>query len=343
MIDISEIKELLKTNSDGYLYHRESQTLEFKEQFNFAGLADYFRDFAAFANNKGGYIIFGVKDKPRRELIGLNESSLNQFERIDPERISGFLLDIFSSQIHWEQIIFEINENKFGIFKIYEAPTKPIIAKKDEGKDQVIKNGEIYFRYGGRTQKIRFPELESIINKRIEKNNNQWLKLMSKIAKTGPSNAAILDLENSFIESTKDNIMVIDEELVKKLSFIKEGEFVEQEGKQALKLIGDVVPVSQLEVIKKVKENIIKLYPLSAMELVNEIKKQVPNAKQNEIWEIIRENDIKNNPDYSVYNFRNKRHADHFEKTGQIPSGTPSIYNEKAVEFIVNILKQRDR
>jgi predicted HTH transcriptional regulator len=41
------------------LHHREGQELEFKEQFSFAGLAEYFKDFAAFANNRGGYLIFG--------------------------------------------------------------------------------------------------------------------------------------------------------------------------------------------------------------------------------------------------------------------------------------------
>jgi len=58
MINEEEILELLKTKDNGYLFHREGQTLEYKEQFNFSGLADYFKDFAAFANNKGGYLIF---------------------------------------------------------------------------------------------------------------------------------------------------------------------------------------------------------------------------------------------------------------------------------------------
>jgi predicted HTH transcriptional regulator len=106
MIDEEYIKELLRINSNGNLHHREGQELEFKEQFNFAGLADYFRDFSAFANNKGGYLIFGVTDSPRK-LNGLNESSLHQFEKIDPEKITGYLLEIFSSQISWEQISLE--------------------------------------------------------------------------------------------------------------------------------------------------------------------------------------------------------------------------------------------
>lgn len=72
MIDDDHIKELLRVK-DKYLYHREGQELEFKEQFNLAGLADYFRDFAAFANNRGGYLIFGVKDSPRIP-VGLSDS-----------------------------------------------------------------------------------------------------------------------------------------------------------------------------------------------------------------------------------------------------------------------------
>ena len=81
------LNELLRTKGETF-FHREGQELEFKEQFNLSGLADYFRDFAAFANNKGGYLIFGVKDIPRIP-IGLTLTSREQFEKIDPEKISG--------------------------------------------------------------------------------------------------------------------------------------------------------------------------------------------------------------------------------------------------------------
>src|SRR6185369_16712720 len=161
MIDENLVLELLRVTTNGNLYHREGQELEFKEQFNLAGLADYFKDFAAFANNKGGHLIFGVTDTPRK-LNGLSETALDQFNKIDPEKITGFLIDIFSGDISWEQVVLEHKGMEFGIFKIYPATVKPVISKKDEGKDQTIKNGEIYYRYGGRTQKIQFPELESI-------------------------------------------------------------------------------------------------------------------------------------------------------------------------------------
>lgn len=340
-MDKNRIIEMLKIKKQ-YLYHREGQELEFKEQYNFSGLAGYFRDFAGFANNRGGYIIFGVKNSPRIP-VGLSQKSLDQFDKIDPEKISGFLLDLFSPNIQWGQTVIECNDMNFGVFYVYESQTKPVIAKKDEGKDQIIKNGEVYYRYGGRTQKIQYAELENIISRRIDQNNRQWVDLISKISKAGPHNVAILDTEKSLIEKGKSKILVIDERLASKLKFFKEGDFKKKEGASTLKLVGDVIPINKVEVIKKIRENLIKEYPLSAMEVASEIKKIFPEARRNVIWRVIKENDLKNIAVYSAYNFRNKKKEDEYKKTNVIPSGTPSIYNHKAVSFIVNILKSELR
>jgi hypothetical protein len=339
MIDQIEIAEMLKKKPNGNLHHREGQTLEFKEQFNFAGLVDYFRDFAAFSNNKGGHLIFGVTDSPRK-ATGLSKNSEEQFEKIDPEKISEYLLGIFSGEIDWQQELIVIDGLNFGVFKIIENQTKPIIAKKDEGKDQYIKNGEIYYRYAGRTQKIRFPELEVIINKRIENNNSSWMDLVTKIGKAGPQNAAILDTEKGLIEKGENQVMVIDENLVKKLTFIKKGEFKEEKGAKTLQLIGDITPVDQVDVIKKVKEDLIKRYPLTSTQVADKVKDSQPSCSKNEVWRIMRENDLKQNFDYSAYNFRSKGHEDDYNETGIIPSGTTSIFKDSAVEFIANIWKQ---
>lgn len=333
------LSEFLKLKEDGNLYHRESQYLEFKESFNLAGLADYYRDFSAFANNKGGYLIFGVKDRPRRELVGLTEKSTQQFDKLDPETVSGHLLDLFSSNVSWEHEIYKINGMNFGVFYVYESYLKPIISKKDEGKDQTLKNGEIYFRYGGRTQKIQSAELESIINKRIEQNNNQWMDLVQKIGKSGPQNAAILDSERGIIEKGDSQILVVDEELLSGFQIIKEGEFSEKKGAKTLKLVGNITPINQIEVIKKVKEDKLKDYPLSATDLANEIKKKQPNMNKNRIWEILKENGIKDNKDYSDYSFRNQGQRLDYENNNLLALGTPSIYKYSTVDFILNIHK----
>jgi hypothetical protein len=51
---------------------------------------------------------------------------------------------------------------------------------------------------------------------------------------------------------------------------------------------------------------------------------------------------LKNNFDYSAYNFRNKQKEDDYKKTGNKP-GCPSIYNQNAIEFVANIVKQIDK
>jgi hypothetical protein len=337
-IDEARVHEFLRKKGK-YLYHREGQELEFKEQFNLAGLADYFRDFAAFANNRGGYLVFGVKDSPRIPS-GLSPSALEQFNKIDPERITGFLLEYFSCDIRWEQVVVELYGESFGVFRVYEAAVKPVIATRNEGKAQVIRSGDIYFRYGGRTQLIQHAELENIIADRIERNNRQWQDLVQKIGQTGPQNAAILDTERALIEKPNTQPLVIDEELAKQLRFLKEGEFVDQEGAEALKLVGEVQPVQKVEVVKRIKENLYKDYPLTATQIATEVKNRLPYAKQHEVWQAIKENQLKENPKYSTYVFRNKTQEDAYAQTKVAPLGIPSIYKPEAVEFIVNVLKK---
>ncbi len=336
-VDEDHVKELLRKKGR-HLFHREGQELEFKEQFNLAGLADYFRDFAAFANNRGGHIIFGVQNSPRIPS-GLSTSALDQFNKIDPERITGFLLELFSSDIRWDQAVVERYGVSFGVFRVFEAAVKPVIARKNEGKDQVIRSGDVYFRYGGRTQLIQHAELENIIANRVAQNNRQWQDLVQKIGRAGPENVAILDTERALIEKPDSQIVVLDKALAGKLKFLKEGEFVETPGAEGLKLVGDVVPVKQVEIVKHVKENLYKDYPLSAMQLASEVKKRLPLVHNGRVWQAIKDSGLKDNPAYAAYVFRNKTQEDEYKKTGKPPLGLPSIYKLDALDFLVNVLK----
>ena len=330
--------ELLKVKSDGNLFHRESQYLEFKESFNFAGLADYYRDFAAFANNKGGYIVFGVTDRPKRVPVGLSAKAVEQVDKLDPEEISGHLLEIFARNIIWEHEILKVGKLTYGFFYVHESNSKPIICKKDEGKDQVLKNGDIYFRYGGRTQRIQSAELETIIESRIQQNNAYWMDLFQKIGQAGPQNAAILDTERGIIEKKDAQILMVDERLVKEVQWIREGEFVEKKGARTLKLIGTVSPANHVEVVKKIKENKLREYPLSSTEMVSEVKKRKPETKQGKIYSIISENRLKTNKEYSTYVFRNHSQEMEYEKAGTVPSGIPSIYKNSIVDYIIKVI-----
>ena len=63
---------LQRKDKKGNIIARESSEIEFKESFNFGNMPKYSKTMAAFANNKGGYILFGIKDSPR-ELIGTDK------------------------------------------------------------------------------------------------------------------------------------------------------------------------------------------------------------------------------------------------------------------------------
>lgn len=58
-------------DSQGRVKSRERHNLEYKEAFGLSSWAKYAKTMAAFANNQGGYILFGIKDSPR-EVKGVN-------------------------------------------------------------------------------------------------------------------------------------------------------------------------------------------------------------------------------------------------------------------------------
>src|SRR3989344_8185841 len=90
---------------------RESGWLEFKESFDWGSKAKYAKSMAAFANNKGGYIIFGIRDKPR-DIVGLQS---NNFETTDEVKITAYLNNIFSPEIVFEKFTIIVQSKNIGI------------------------------------------------------------------------------------------------------------------------------------------------------------------------------------------------------------------------------------
>ena len=331
------IEEILFLNGDA-LDERENEKLEFKEQFSLSGLPNYYKTFAGFANNQGGYLVYGIQNSPRVP-VGLSEKSFDQFKKIDPQKITQDLLEVFSASIQWEQAEVNVEGKTYAVFEIHEALRKPIIAKKNYGREATIKGGEIYYRYAGRTQKIEHAELEAIIQSRIQRVIDRWMDLMSKIANIGPQNVALLDIEKGQLETENDAILTIPEKLfqeIKSLSY--EGPSTANDGAAAPEGVGDIRPIF----VQGEKENLLIEYPLSATELAEAVKKQLPRIHKHKIWEIIKNENMKNKEEYSLYNFRNKKQRDSYKENGTVPTATPSIYNNNAVEFIIAKLKSQD-
>jgi hypothetical protein len=85
-------------------------------------------------------------------------------------------------------------------------------------------------------------------------------------------------------------------------------------------------------------QRLIDRYPLSYAEVIDRVKKEIPKVKQGGIDAAIKSLKIKNNRDCADYNYRTKLLEEKARKTGQLPKGTPSIYNENAVRQIVESL-----
>lgn len=96
--DLIRVRE---NGSDLHVLTRESATKEFKENFTWGSIGLYARTMAGFANARGGYILFGITDNPRR-AVGLSEKARSDFDNLDQAKLTEGLNELFSPEIHWE-------------------------------------------------------------------------------------------------------------------------------------------------------------------------------------------------------------------------------------------------
>lgn len=234
------LAEIFKTSPEApdRLISRESGWLEFKESYNWNSMSEYTRTLAGFANAEGGFIVFGVSDKPRR-LKGLRTTA---FEDEDPARITAYLNDLLSPAISWESTTHEVTGKKFGLIHVHAAAHKPIIATKSV--DKAIREGDIFYRYRGRTQRIKYAELRHLLDDQRKRERNDWFRHFLKVAKIGVENAAVMDVTTGLVSGPRGSFL-IDESLLPKIKFIKEGEFKEVSGAPALRVVGDVKPLRE--------------------------------------------------------------------------------------------------
>jgi len=221
---------------------RECGWLEFKESFGWASVPKYLRSLAAFANAKGGYIVFGIANRPHI-LKGIQGSNLQSFEDLDPEKMTSSLNEHFSPEIEWEVHQYELNGKAYGIFYVYESKNKPVVCRKDSGKE--LKEGDIYYRYRGRSERIKYSELHTILEQRREQEQRLWMRHVENIARIGVRESGIFDLKTGQVTGSGGSFL-IDESMLSQLSFIKEGEFSEVKGKPALKLIGNLQTINSI-------------------------------------------------------------------------------------------------
>jgi hypothetical protein len=246
---LSEIFKIDSSDPDR-LISRENSQLEFKETFSWNNQkARYGKIGSSFANKNGGYLVFGIKNKPRI-VIGMQDT---QFEEIDPSHISSFFSSTFSPEVEWKHYIHILNNKKIGVLYFSESKNKPVVCTKSVSGE--LLDGDIYYRYSGQSQKIKYSELTILLNELKQKERDNFQKLLANISKIGVNNSAVLDLQTGNVVGSKEKMFVIDEKLLPKLRIIQEGTFSENSGEPTLKLMGNLIPTNSglIQPIREVK------------------------------------------------------------------------------------------
>lgn len=239
----------LKMGTVDILRNRENSQLEFKETFNLGSRAKYAKTAASFANNKGGYLVFGVTKEPHR-LKGLN---VVNFESCDPAKLTEFFNSNFTPEIEWEMGTLEFSGHILGYIYIQECLEKPIIATTTNGND--FQEAGIYYRYRGQSTSIKYTELRNILDSKISRERQAWLQHLSTIARSGPTNVGIVDTVTGRLFGGSSPFL-IDEALLSRLKFIRQGQFDESNGEPTLRLLGDLHPIAGLITEKSIQKGI---------------------------------------------------------------------------------------
>jgi hypothetical protein len=299
----------------GYVKRRESFNIEYKQNFQLGdNLLKYLKSLVGMANNKGGQIIFGIQDSPHLPKGMTN----NHFRETDPAKIDRLIREYFSQELIWQMNILEFDNKEYGQIIVDEAEAKPILCKKN--KDNIVREGAIYYRYRAETKEIEFAELKNLLEKEKEKEKMLWMQHIQKIAQIGPQNISLFDTYKGEI-SVGNGKILLDKSILDKINFIKEGQFVETEGAPTLRLIGDIEGL--VDTTATVEPD--KLYSLFTRDLQNRL-----SLNSREIQSIIWKLGIKNKPKYHTA-----------IKLGS-KSGSIHKYSENLIPLIKRLLNNPD-
>jgi len=213
----------------------ETDTVECKQNFRIKPhdhFSEALRAVAALANNKGGYVFFGVKNKPT-EVTGLSD---DRFTNTDTAQISTVVSTALDPVPEFSVNAVEFDGKRVGVICVQAHSNRPVIATKTVGSDFI--EGAIYFRYPAQSKLVKPGELRQILAIREAAAVHAFAEKMQRIA---IGRSASLDLDTGIVSGRAGHFS-IDAKLLDKIKFIHEGEFNEVSGAPALRVIGDVSP-----------------------------------------------------------------------------------------------------
>lgn len=224
-------------SGSGTLQKSEDDTVEYKKSFSFDD--KIMKTCAAFANCRGGYIVFGIEDQTR-SILGLDHAKSKRFDEYDLADATARLNSRFTPTIRIGKTLCSVGNHDLGVIYVYESNSKPVIATSSGSG--VIREGDVFYSYGARRERIKYAELDGIIRHRVEEQMEILASQVQFIAKRGPSNIAQFDLTTGDGTGHALRQFAIDEETLSELKVVKEGS-LSDEGAPALRLVADVTTI----------------------------------------------------------------------------------------------------
>lgn len=248
------LRSFFVKDSDGVWRCTAGETDEFecKENFNLRGFGKPLKTIAGFANHRGGYLFFGVRDKPDRFAVcGLKD---DRFTDTDQNKFSQTIRAALEPTPRFRVASLTLDEMTVGIIHVEPHTSKPVIAGKTEGE---LIEGSIYYRYPGETRPICYADLRAILDERDRQSRESIIPMVQRLLELGPQDAMVANLVDGQLEGGQRAIL-IDPQSLEQIKFIRQGQFDEVDGAPTLRVIGDAqtVPPEIISPVKTVREEV---------------------------------------------------------------------------------------
>lgn len=248
------LRSFFRKDSDGIWRCTAGETDEFecKENFNLKGFGKPLKTIAGFANHRGGYLFFGVKDKPDGfAACGLKD---DRFTETDQNKFSQTIRAALEPTPRFCVATLKLDSLTVGVIYVEAHNSKPVIAGKNEGD---LIEGFIYYRYPGETRPICYADLRAVLDERDRQSRESIMPMVQRLLELGPKDAMVANLADGRLEGGQRSIL-IDPKSLEQIKFIREGEFDEVDGAPTLRVIGDAetVPAEILSPVRTVREEV---------------------------------------------------------------------------------------
>ncbi|MBD3756435.1 MAG: ATP-binding protein, partial [Gammaproteobacteria bacterium] len=147
----SQAKAKFERRRDGnwYLSDGEASEQECKEIFDPSRLVPIVKAVAGLANNRGGYVFFGINDDECR-AVGLEG---NDFKDLDIVTITNKVKTFLTPTPVFSKFVIHLDEICIGVIHVEKQNVPPVIVCRD---GDGLTDGTILFRYPGQTSRIKY-------------------------------------------------------------------------------------------------------------------------------------------------------------------------------------------